>query len=392
LTDVPATKHQGPDGLSRCPVDENDSAISEEELEPDEPGHFITGPRSLEEYEDWTQLHPLASRLRISRIKREAYEDAVEFRQNSTVFFLKPQENSIRSGGFVALSHKVHFSRNSKTSFQHSEIKEHPHKIKNSDGKDCWERIENYLEHLKIPLGIKNTRSFIQTTKHYFLYQGTLWRRPKNGQLPQKVIKNPDDRACLCKAAHDNSGHHGCDLTFKKLSDRFFWPNMLSYVAWYCWTCHECQQRSTTHPKITLSLTYVNTILHKFNMDTVHMLVSNGFKYIVDLQDNLSGWLEAKMLCKATSKNVTKFLFKDIMCQFGCVLQITMDNGVEFDGLVQAMVDEYNVPIACAAPYHLEANGMIECRHRTWINSLFVASKGNPSQWSKYFYSCMWAD
>src|SRR6202790_3025458 len=35
---------------------------------------------------------------------------------------------------------------------------------------------------------------------------------------------------------------------------------------------------------------------------------------------------------------------------------------------------------------------MIECRHRTWINSLFVASKGNPSQWSKYFYSCMWAD
>jgi RNase H-like domain found in reverse transcriptase len=201
LTHVPATKHQGPDGLSRCPADENHSAISEEELELEKPGHFITGPRSLEEYEDWTQLHPLASRLRISRIKREAYEDAVEFRQNSTVFFLKPQENSIRSGGFVTLSHKVHFSRNSKTPSQHSEIssessseiKEHPHKIKDSDGKDYWEKIENYLEHLKIPLGIKNTRSFIQTTKHYFSYQGTLWRRPKNGQLPQKVIKNPDD-------------------------------------------------------------------------------------------------------------------------------------------------------------------------------------------------------
>jgi hypothetical protein len=43
LAHVPATKHQGPDGLSRCPADENDSAISEEELEPDEPGHFITG-------------------------------------------------------------------------------------------------------------------------------------------------------------------------------------------------------------------------------------------------------------------------------------------------------------------------------------------------------------
>jgi hypothetical protein len=65
---------------------------------------------------------------------------------------------------------------------------------------------------------------------------------------------------------------------------------------------------------------------------------------------------------------------------------------MEFDGLVQTMADEYNVPIAWAAPYHPEANGMIECGQRTWINSLFVTSKGNPSQWSKYFYSCMWAD
>jgi IS30 family transposase len=161
---------------------------------------------------------------------------------------------------------------------------------------------------------------------------------------------------------------------------------MLSYVAWYCQTCHECQQRSTTCPKITLSPTYINTILHKFNMDMVHMPVSNRFKYIVDLWDDLSRWLEAKMSCKATSKHVTKFLFKDIMCQFRCILQITMDNSAEFYRLVQAMVDEYNVPIAHAAPYHLEANGMIEHRHRTWINSLFVASKGNPSEWSKYFY------
>jgi hypothetical protein len=121
---------------------------------------------------------------------------------------------------------------------------------------------------------------------------------------------------------------------------------MLSYVARYCWTCHECQQRSTTHPKITLSPTYVNTILHKFNMDRVHMPVSNGFKYIMDLWDDLSGWLDAKMLHKATSKNVTKFLFEDIMCQFGCILQITTDNGAEFDRLVQTMADEYNVLIA----------------------------------------------
>ena len=122
------------------------------------------------------------------------------------------------------------------------------------------------------------------------------------------------------------------------------------------------------------------------------MPISGGFKYIVDLRDDLSGWLEARMLRNANSKNVAKFLFEDVMCRFGCILQLTTDNGAEFEGLVQTMADIYNVPIARAAPYHPEANGMIERHHRTWIGSLFIACKGNPSHWSRYFYSCMWAD
>jgi hypothetical protein len=90
LAHVPATKYQGPDGLSRCPTDENDSAISEDELELDEPGHFITGPQSLEEYKDWTKDRTIynssALKLSATQIKRESYEDIIEFRQNHTVF------------------------------------------------------------------------------------------------------------------------------------------------------------------------------------------------------------------------------------------------------------------------------------------------------------------
>jgi Integrase core domain len=127
-------------------------------------------------------------------------------------------------------------------------------------------------------------------------------------------------------------------------------------------------------------------------MDTVHMPLSHGFKYIVDLRDDLSGWLETRMLQKATSKNIAKFLFEDVMCRFGCILQFTMDNGSEFEGIVQVMADKYNVPIVCTAPYHPEANGMIKQHHQTWIGSLFVACKGNSSHWSHYFHACMWAD
>jgi hypothetical protein len=405
LEHVPATKHHGPDGLSRRPAADNDSINTDEELEPDEPGHFITGPRFLDE------INPLAlkshppSELNFAKLKIESYEDPFEPKWTNGAFIILPQNKQAHHGGFVALSFQSSASDQSKpktldpTNLDTLHNDNHPHKIKDRDGVLYWSAIEDYLKNMKTPsstaespFNVKNIRSFIQTTRRYFIHENTLWRRGSHNQLPRKVIKNETDRNRLCKAAHDESGHRGRDPTLKKLSDRFFWPNMLTYVARYCRTCHECQRRSSTRPKITLSPTYVNTILRKFNMDTVHMPSSGGFKYIVDLRDDLSGWLEAKMLRSATSKNVAKFLFEDVMCRFGCVLQITTDNGGEFDGVVQALADEYNVPIARATPYHPEANGMIERSHRTWIGSLFIACKGNPNQWSKYFYACMWAD
>jgi hypothetical protein len=83
---------------------------------------------------------------------------------------MKAQENLKRNGGFVAISCYTHPVTQKDPGTQTedseitteigSEIKEHLHKMKNSDGEDYWERIEYYLEHLKVPQGIKNIRSF----------------------------------------------------------------------------------------------------------------------------------------------------------------------------------------------------------------------------------------
>jgi hypothetical protein len=66
--------------------------------------------------------------------------------------------------------------------------------------------------------------------------------------------------------------------------------------------------------KIPIEPTYVRTILHEFGADTVHMpLGKGGYKYIVDLYNKFSGWVEAKVLRKATSLNIADFIF-DVMC------------------------------------------------------------------------------
>ena len=258
LAHVPAMRHTGPDGLSRRPHDENDTENTEDELEIDEPGHFISGPRFLQEWETWQTSAKTSSVLAITQLKRETYEDLMEPRWNDQAYTIPPEHEQALNGGYIALICATTVSNNSES--QESARTSHPHKIKDRDGLEYWKDIETYLETLEIPKHVKNRKGFIQTTRRYFLYNDALWRR-NNRKLPQRVIKEENERLRLCAAAHDDSGHRGRDPTFKKLIDRFFWPNMWTQVAWYCRTCHECQQRSATRPKITLSPTYVHTIL-----------------------------------------------------------------------------------------------------------------------------------
>src|SRR5260370_23425692 len=119
--------------------------------------------------------------------------------------------------------------------------------------------------------------------------EGELWRR--NGDKPPLlVILNDQIRERILKNAHDESGHQGRDLTYHKIWDSYWWPNLYVFVATYCRTCHECQMRSTYRNTIPLQPQYVCTILRQFDIDSVHMpMGKGGQKYVVDLVDNLMG-------------------------------------------------------------------------------------------------------
>ncbi len=98
----------------------------------------------------------------------------------------------------------------------------------------------------------------------------------------------------IAKDAHDDAGHCGRDLTFQRVCDSYWWPNQYVFITIYCCSCHECQMRSTYRNTIPLQPQYVQTILRCFDADSVHMPAgSGGRKYIVDIIDNLTRWVEA---------------------------------------------------------------------------------------------------
>ena len=164
------------------------------------------------------------------------------------------------------------------------------------DDEEFWDNVLAYL-HLKWVLTdeglVKRVR---HQSKNFFLMDGLMWKK-NHDHPPQQVVLSQDLQIRITRDAHDGSGHRGRDPTFRKIRDSYWWPNMYVSVAAYCRSCHQCQMRSTYRDTVPLQPQFVRTILRRFDADTVHMPEGRGgYKYVVDLVDNLMGWVEARAL------------------------------------------------------------------------------------------------
>ena len=80
------------------------------------------------------------------------------------------------------------------------------------------------------------------------------------------------------------------------------------------------------------------------------------------------------------------------MCQYGCIFQLTVDNGSEFKGATQVLMDKYKVPIVQTLAYNPEANGKVERGHSMWIESMWRVLKGKTNEWPSLLGYALWAD
>ena len=150
--------------------------------------------------------------------------------------------------------------------------------------------------------------------------------------------------------------------------------------------------RSTYQNTIPLQLQYIRTILRQFDVDSVYMpRGKGGYRFIVDLVDNLTGWVEARALRKLKASVVADFLF-DVMCHFGCIFQLTCDNGSEFKGATEILMEKYKVPVVRISPYNSQANGKIEQMHQTYIEAIWKIVQGDTEDWPRWLGYTLWAD
>lgn len=261
---------------------------------------------------------------------------------------------------------------------------------------DNYHNIYDYLTNLQIPLSIPTSQhsNFKKKALKYSLIDNNLYRKSKNG-VPRRYIYYPKEQQEVIQQLHESEagGHKGIAATYSKVALRYYWPTLYSDIKKYVQTCLPCQKRDPRRLQEPLKNTFTTFAWQKAHLDITHLpRATSGYKYIVDCRDNFTGWVEARMLKKATAKAVSKFLKEDIFLRHGSVETIITDNGECGSAEVQRTAEKYGAKLIRTTPYHPQSNAPVERGHQALTNTLAKLSIEDTQKWHIHFQAALWAD
>ena len=119
---------------------------------------------------------------------------------------------------------------------------------------------------------------------------------------------------------------------------------------------------------------------------------SNGYGHITHGRCRMTSWMEGHPLKEETGRSIGIWLFEDVVCRWGCMGEIIMDNASVYRAAVAWLEKEYGIKGIRILSCNSKANGRIERPHWDVWQTIWKATGGNPTKWFWFFFLVLWAD
>ncbi|GJV06912.1 reverse transcriptase domain-containing protein [Tanacetum coccineum] len=227
---------------------------------------------------------------------------------------------------------------------------------------------------------------FFKDVKHYFWDDPFLFKICAD-QMIRRCVHGKEALDIL-EACHNGptGGHHGANLTAKKVFDAgFFWPSIYKDAHELVKNCDSCQRQGkiSQRDEMPQNSIQVCEIFDVWGIDFMGPFPSSkGNKYILVAVDYLSKWVEAKALPTNDARVVCKFL-KSLFARFGAPRAIISDRGTHFcnDQFAKVML-KYGVTHRLSTAYHPQTSGQVEVSNRGLKRILERTVGKNRASWS----------
>ncbi|GJZ98088.1 reverse transcriptase domain-containing protein [Tanacetum coccineum] len=236
---------------------------------------------------------------------------------------------------------------------------------------------------------------FFKDVKHYFWDDPFLFKICAD-QVIRRCVHGKEALDIL-EACHNGpiGGHHGANLTAKKVFDAgFFWPTIYKDAHELVKNYDSCQRQGkiSQRDEMPQNSIQVCEIFDVWGIDFMGPFPSSrGNKYILVAVDYLSKWVEAKALPTNDARVVCKFL-KSLFARFGAPRAIISDRGTHFcnDQFAKVML-KYGVTYRLSTAYHPQTSGQVEVSNRGLKRILERTVGENCASWSDKLDDALWA-
>ncbi|RVX00893.1 Transposon Ty3-I Gag-Pol polyprotein [Vitis vinifera] len=167
-------------------------------------------------------------------------------------------------------------------------------------------------------------------------------------------------------------------------------------AAAYVKRCDKCQRYAPIPhmPSATLKSVSGPWPFAQWGMDIVGPLpvAPAQKKFLLVATDYFSKWVEAEAYASIKDKDVTKFVWKNIVCRFGIPQTIIADNGPQFDSIAfKNFCSELNIRNSYSTPRYPQSNGQAEATNKTLITALKKRLEQAKGKWVEELPGVLWA-
>ena len=227
----------------------------------------------------------------------------------------------------------------------------------------------------------------------YVIQGGLLYIYMKNnfGEQEPVLCVPPSKIDIFLDQCHTSllGGHSGITKCYQTLRQRIYCPNLPYYVRLYIISCHICQlfKNSKRFDRPLMRRFYdINTPnMTNISMDIKHMPPSKSpYKYILVLLCDISNFLVATPMKKATSEEVCSILFDNFMAYYAVPMRIICDQDPAFmSSLCQWFFKAYGIQLVTVSPTNHKS---LQGKHgiKSLSNILMKHLSGLGDDWHLY--------
>ena len=115
-------------------------------------------------------------------------------------------------------------------------------------------------------------------------------------------------------------------------------------------------------------------------------------KLLLVATDYLSKWIEADAFTSIKDRDVTWFIWKNIICRFGIPRLIVSNNGLQFDSRVyRDFCQELKIRNLYSTPQYPQSNDQAEASNRTLLTALKKRLDSAKRKWVEELPKVLWA-